>query len=261
MAEIYIDFWLKTIAGNVGICLDFGDGRILRHNSEERFPAASLIKLPIFLCYRRACEESSICSDQRIVLQAKDMVGGCGRLQHEAPGRQYPLGTIAEWMLTLSDNTATNILIDILGLDKINSLIQRLGLSATTLERKLMDTVARVQGRDNWTRPEDMLRLFQLLKAPPAHLASAAAATLTVLKNQAINHKLPKDLPADTVVAHKTGELDDTEHDAGIIFRQGASAIAVVMTTGLADASQGVALCRRVGAWVYAQMVDIQEHG
>ena len=156
-------------------------------------------------------------------------------------------------MPTISDNTTTNILIDILGVDRISALIQRLELSATTLERKLMDAPAGAQGRDNWTSPEDMRRLFQLLKAPPAYLATAAA-TLTVIKGQEINHKLPHDLPTGTVVAHRTGELDDTEHDAGIIYRGTAAAIAVVMATDLAHSSQGVALCQRVGAWVYTQM-------
>ncbi|MDJ0783816.1 MAG: serine hydrolase [Desulfosarcinaceae bacterium] len=254
MREGLTAVWLKGFSGVAGICVDLGDDRRLTHHPMRPFPAASLIKLPIYISYRLACQTDGLDPQQQLVLRQRDIVGGCGRLQHAPPGSRFSLETIARWMLTHSDNTAANLLIERLGFHRINLLIQALDLRATRLERKLMDRAARAAGRDNWTSPADMLTLFQRLRHPPAALAAVAAKTLATLERQTLTHKLPHHLPTGTVVAHKTGELDDSEHDAGIIYRGGAAAIAVVLTTHLSEPSQGVALCRRVGVWTYDRM-------
>ena len=113
MEPLPLDIWLQDLSGEAGICVDLGDdGPPLAHNASRPFPAASLIKLPIYLCYRLACQSGELNRSQAVTFTAEDMVEGCGRIQHAPPGSRFALETIAEWMLTVSDNTAANRLIE-----------------------------------------------------------------------------------------------------------------------------------------------------
>ncbi|MFL2081195.1 serine hydrolase [Latilactobacillus sakei] len=139
--------------------------------------------------------------------------------------------SVDEWiqlMIQQSDNNATNLLIDFAGMTEINQYIQQQGYTQTKLERKMLDDAARNQGLDNYTSVKDVLQFLNLLyqnrdQAPYSKM-------LTIMKGQQTRTKIPSQLPANTVVANKTGELADVENDVGIVFKDNDPFAIVVLT-------------------------------
>lgn len=139
--------------------------------------------------------------------------------------------SVDEWiqlMIQQSDNNATNLLIDFAGMTEINQYIQQQGYTQTKLERKMLDDAARSQGLDNYTSVKDVLQFLNQLyqnrdQAPYNKM-------LTIMKGQQTRTKIPSQLPANTVVANKTGELADVENDVGIVFKANDPFAIVVLT-------------------------------
>jgi beta-lactamase class A len=165
-------------------------------------------------------------------------VGGAGPLEHAAYGTSLELFELIKLMITESDNTATNILIKILGMDAVNNLAHTLGCHDTLLERHMMDFTARAAGRDNFTSPADMNILLSRLYAKDCIDPASDQTMLAILLRQTDKCKLPLLLPPGTVIAHKTGELDGIEHDSGIIYGK-TPYILTIMTENLPDEEQG----------------------
>ena len=166
-------------------------------------------------------------------------------------GASLRLEDLALFMLAVSDNTATNILIDYLGMDKINTSIKALGTKETILGRKMLDFEARKAGRDNFTSAADVgIVLASFLKEDPR--------VLDMLSLQKNRSKLPSALGYDDmddlepVLAHKTGELGGIEHDSGIFFyATPRPVIVVVLTENLPDSATGCAFIGRIGKIIY----------
>ena len=155
-------------------------------------------------------------------------------------------------MIILSDNVATNILIDALGMAKINETIRQQGFSHTSLQRKMMDGKAKEQGLDNYTTAYDVKMLLMGLEQQASTLSPASRQQfIDILKRQQCNNKLPKLLPADTSLAHKTGDLPQVEHDAGIMYIEDKPIVVVVLTKALVDNLDGVKFNNVIGKIVY----------
>jgi len=134
-------------------------------------------------------------------------------------------------MVTLSDNTATNVLIDRLGMDKIAARMQALGLNGTKLRRHMMDTAAARRGDENVSTPDELARLLTLMneRMPEA---------IALLKKPKEN-RLRKGLPEGVASADKSGELEGVRVDAGIVFAKNRPYALSVMTTFLKDEAEG----------------------
>ncbi|MDF2501426.1 MAG: per1 [Anaerosporomusa subterranea] len=214
---------------------DLGMG--LRHNPIV-LPSASLIKVFIMAeAFHRASIGCLDLSDSAEVTPTV-RVGGAGPLEHAAYGTSIKLLELIELMITESDNTATNILIRILGMDSVNKLAYTIGCHNTLLGRHMMDFTARAAGRDNFTSPTDMNILLGRLYANDCINPDSSQAMLAILLRQTDKCKLPLLLPPGTVIAHKTGELDGIEHDSGIIYGQ-TPYILTIMTENLPNEEQG----------------------
>ncbi len=238
-----------------GLCVQIeDDAPLIMHNAEMRFSAASLIKLPIAYKYHGKCLSGGLSSQSVFQLQKEHWVDGCGVLKDAAPGSEFNLDHIAHVMLTQSDNVATNILIDMLGLEPINRTIGDLGMHGTSLQRKMYDFEAKARGLDNWITPGDVQAFLLRLQNPRPHERKICAYIIQTLKDQQLNHKLPALLPPGTPVAHKTGELTGVEHNAGIIYGPKRTCCITAMTQGLEDNSRGVDFCRQAGRLVYAAL-------
>ena len=132
----------------------------LKVGNMEAYPAASLIKLPILY---ELFNNSKYNLDEKIEITLKDKVGGFGIIQYLHNNVKLSLRDLAILMIILSDNTATNILIDICGMDNINFTLKKLGLKDTKLRRKMMDLKSKNMGLDNYTSPYDMIKLLEVL--------------------------------------------------------------------------------------------------
>jgi beta-lactamase class A len=152
-------------------------------------------------------------------------------------------------MLSVSDNTATNILIDALGMDEINGSIRRVGASGTGLRRKMMDFASARAGRENYTTASDVaLVLEEILKN---------RRMIELLSVQKSTSGLPALLPFDdmddveAVLIHKTGGLQGIYHDAGVFFYSSDPIITVALTSGAKSSMNGQAFCASVGKTAY----------
>lgn len=219
---------------------------MISENESEVFPAASLIKLPILYCLFEMAKKGSIDLEQRVVVEKSNYAGGFGVIKDLKPGLKLTYKDLAVLMITLSDNVATNILIDQLGIDRINKTIAALSMTETRLERKMMDAKAKEEGFDNFTSAGDMMKILEAISR-----SQYSEEMLEILFNQQCNNKLPFLMGKDIRLAHKTGDLPGVEHDAGILFIEARQILIVVLTKNLEDNLKGVQSLQRIGRQIY----------
>ena len=221
----------SRVDGVVGYSImDLTSGDRMGHLERETFPTASTIKLAIVYELFKQAEETTVRLDEMVTLDRRQAVGGSGVL-FEMGTPTLSIGDYAVLMVTLSDNTATNILIDRLGMAKIAARMQGLGLSGTKLRRHMMDTAAAKRGDENVSTPDEIVRLLQAMhKGMPDAIA--------LLKKPKEN-RLRKGLPEGVASADKSGELEGVRVDAGIVFAKNRPYVLCVMTTFLKDEAEG----------------------
>ena len=199
---------LDAVPARLGVVWQSLNGAFdVRHNADARFPAASVIKVPILLELHNRAAQNGLSLDEKVVLQPHHKVGGAGVLLELHDGLELTLDDLGRLMTVVSDNTASNLLIDRLGMDAVNRWMKNEGLQDSHLGRRFMETPSK--DRDNWMTPADAALCMQA--------ARKLAAALEILKRQQYREKIPLLLPCDTVVAHKTGELEGVRHDAALV--------------------------------------------
>ncbi len=165
-----------------------------------------------------------------MTLDRRQAVGGTGVLV-EMGTPTLSIRDYAVLMVTLSDNTATNVLIDRLGMDRIAARMQGLGLHATKLRRHMMDTAAARRGDENVSTPDELVRLLKAMN-------DGMPQAIELLKKPKEN-RLRKGLPEGVASADKSGELEGVRVDAGIVFAKNRPYALCVMTTFLKDEAEG----------------------
>jgi beta-lactamase class A len=209
--------------------LDLTSGDRIGHLEDAVFPTASTIKLAVVYELFKQVEARRIRLDDMLTLDRAQAVGGSGILFHLGTPT-LSLRDYATLMVTLSDNTATNVLIDRLGMDAINARMQALGLAATKLRRHMMDAAAARRGDENVSTPAEIVRLLQAINKEPD-----AVALLQKPKESRLRNGLPPEI--DT--ADKPGELEGVRVDAGIVFEKNRPYVMCVMTTYLKNDAEG----------------------
>ena len=216
---------LDGVAGYVFV--DLTSGEKIAHLEREVFPTASTIKLAIVYELFTQASEGRIKLDETMTLDRTKAVGGAGVLA-EMGTPTLSIRDYAVLMVTLSDNTATNVLIDRLGMDAIGKRMQMLGLGATKLRRHMMDTAAARRGDENVSTPDEIARLLQAM--PPEGIE---------LLKKPKESRLRRGLPPGVATADKPGELDGVRVDAGIVYAKNRPYIFCVMTTFLRSETEG----------------------
>lgn len=191
---------------------------LYQQDAGKRIPSASIIKIPILIAFMEKVENKEIELDARYSLQATDKVGGAGEVQHLPDGSRITFRYLAEEMIRISDNSATNILIRTIEMDYIQNWLRENGYEDTQLNRIMMDFKAIEEGRQNYTSPQEINDILIKLWNGAWLNENSRAEIMHWLKGCADNSTIPSQLPAGTVVAHKTGTLDYVRGDSGIIF-------------------------------------------
>lgn len=194
------------------------------------FPAASVVKMAILAAYLRAVDEGRIHPGQQLTLRGKDKVPGSGLLKGLPDGTQQTAGELAKLMIARSDNTATNLLMDLLGLEYLSDSFRRMGLKQTRLSRKMMDFSLRRKGVENVTTAEDTALVWRKFYHRQVGGREASEEYVELLKGQEIRDRIPALLPPGTPVANKTGLERGVCHDSGIIFGPGGDLLVCVLT-------------------------------
>ncbi|HLR34470.1 MAG TPA: serine hydrolase [Tissierellales bacterium] len=226
-----IESIIEETEANVGVAIkDLNNQGFLLINEEKVFPSASLIKLFILAEVCKQVKEGKIKLSEEITLTDEVKVGGDGILKELNSGHNFTIEELITLMIILSDNTATNIIIDLIGMEVVNDFIKGLGFDSTTLQRKMMDSEAVKANKENFTSAKDILTILDLLYKGELIDEESSAFMIDILKRQQVKGRLDLYLPEDTIIAHKTGDLDYLEHDVGIVYSENNPYIICVLT-------------------------------
>ncbi|WP_229365986.1 serine hydrolase [Fibrisoma montanum] len=188
------------------------------HHADERVPSASLIKLPILIEAMERIKAGQLDPDEIHILTDSEKTGGDGVLKTYSHRSRIAYRDLIRLMMIHSDNTATNILINELSQNAINQRIRSLGLSATQLNRVMMDTVAARQGRENYVTAREMNHLLKRMYHHQLATPALCDQMLDILRQNEDRQTIPRLLPKTVAVAHKTGILSYVRGDVGIIY-------------------------------------------
>lgn len=198
-------------------------------NGTDQKPSASLIKLVILNELYDQAAQGHINLEDTHTLTAEDIVGGTGIIQAAEPGTVYDYGKLAELMINQSDNTAANILIQLLGMEAINAQAQELGLEQSKLERMMLDTTAQAHGQENYTSANDMATLLTSIYDGTFVNSEMSTLAKGALESQALDSALGSVLPPSAEVAHKTGTLPQVTNDAAIVYGAQSPYVLVIL--------------------------------
>ncbi len=214
-------------------------------NSKKMQPA-SMIKMFVLAKAMSDVKNGSLLLDEPIVINSANIVGGAGSLSGYGAGREVPVRLALELMISQSDNTATNILIDRLGIENINKYISENGYSDTKLNHKMM----LVGGREsNYSSARDLGNLFKKIYNHECVDYQSDQLMISWLLKQEAEECLPTALPFLNI-AHKTGESDDSYHEGGICFGSSKDLIIVMMNDNLKDRTDTIEKMKKIASTV-----------
>jgi beta-lactamase class A len=216
-------------------------------------PAASTIKVLISAALWCAVEEGELDAGRRLTAGEAPAPGGGGLLESLDHATALTLADLDVLMLAVSDNAATNALIDVVGLTRVNDLGARLGLARTAVRRKMMDVEAAGRGHDNTTCARDMATLMAALGRAEQIPVRACRRVLHGLGQSHHTDVIARHLSAPgRVVACKQGMLDTVLHDVALV-EDGRARVALAVLSSPPGAAEGLArLAARIHATVTA---------
>jgi D-alanyl-D-alanine carboxypeptidase (penicillin-binding protein 5/6) len=250
--------------GDVAIAVKhLKSGESYEYRADEPMPTASLIKLPVMIAAYEASDKGKLSLDTRTELKAEDKVPGSGVLTaHFSPGATISLRDAIHLMIVYSDNTATNLVLDQLGLATTNDCMESLGCSDTRINSKVFrrDTSIAPERSTQFglgsTSARDMVKMCQLLYERKLVNEQACEQMLEHLYACEDRLKVPRLLPSGTRVAHKTGSVNASRTDAGIMETPSGPIAFCILTTNNKDESwtndnEGDLFCAELGSAVY----------
>jgi beta-lactamase class A len=234
----------------VGVAiLDLTDQRSLFVHADAVYPTASTIKIAVLAELFRQGKLGDT-----YIMDAKDVIPGADILQGLTPGvTRLTNRDLATIMVAVSDNAATNILIDRVGMESVNTWLTQLGLKETRLRRRMMDVKAAKEGRENTATPRELVTLLDALYRGRVLNKATTDDFFKILGTHAQNNFIPRLLPGDVVAATKEGDLDGVRNDAGVVFVAGRPFAIAVMTTFAKDEHEAEMSIARIAraAWSY----------
>jgi beta-lactamase class A len=274
------------LAGTIGITVKhLQTGEEILIEGDTLFPTASVFKLPLLVELYRQVEEGRISLDQRLVMNEKEKVPGSGILRELSPGLEMKVRDYVTLMMVLSDNTATDILLNLVGIENVDKNLRRLGFEKTKVvagcgdmlfdlaglgdlkpeERTLKVYAKRRKFNPNSkalgvedndvTTPQEMMRLLEdIFRGKVLSRGSCDAILETMKKCQTGPNRIPKYLPREKVeMARKTGSLSGIVNDIGIIYlrEKGEQYILCAFTKGLLKSSEGEEAIAKASKIVY----------
>jgi beta-lactamase class A len=224
----------RSLDGVMGVAIvDLTDGHKYLLHANDVFPQASSIKICVLAELYRQAQQGKLKLTDLYTVNTADLVQDSDIMGGLTPGvTQITLRDLATMMVAVSDNSATNVLIDRVGMDNVNAFLSAQGLRDTRLRRKMMDLKAAVEGRENVSTPNEMLNLLAALYRREILNKELTADFFKVLST----HKdswIPRDLPDDLKIADKPGALEGVRNDSGVIFVDKRPYVLCVMTTYL----------------------------
>jgi beta-lactamase class A len=246
----------QNLDGVMGVAIeDLTTGEHYFLHEDEVFAQASSIKITVLANLYLQVQQGKLKLTDLYTVQASDLVQDSYIMNGLTPGiTRVTLRDLATMMVAVSDNSATNVLIERVGMQNVNAMLDSLGLTHTRLRRKMMDLQAAKEGRENISTPHEMMRLLDAIYHGKVLNKESTADFFTVLGTNK-DSWIPRDLPADLKVANKPGSLEAVRNDSGIVFVEGRPYVICVMTSFLRNERDGEDAISKVSlaAW---QMFD-----
>ena len=230
--------------------IDLDTGETYACNGSERFRSASTIKTLILAALAQAVDRGDVDLGERIALPPDRKLGGSGVLNWLTDGIELPLADYAWLMIAISDNTASNVCIDAVGLKACTSLARSLDLPAMTLARYFQGRSAEPGQPENWVTSNDLARLFVAIATGAVASPEQTAWMLRLHSDQQLTRRLPRQLPDEVSYLGKTGTISEHMHDCGILTGPRGRVAVAALTRGPLDPYQGEELFGRIGRQV-----------
>ncbi|USG63926.1 class A beta-lactamase-related serine hydrolase [Brevibacillus ruminantium] len=251
---------ITECGGQWGIYLeDLQSNEVWGLHQDERFYAASLIKVPIMAAVFAESYAGKFALEDKITLRKEDQVGGAGILQHMTPGTSWSIYDLVTLMIIQSDNTATNLLIDLVGTEAIQSAISKTGMKNSQFYNKLMIIPAELEGYNEITAA-DLGNHLRSLATGKFISYNSCLQMIQILKQQQHRDRIPYLLPDPDgewigmlpkwELANKTGTVTGTAHDIGI-FYVGDRAITICLLSRDVDIVKANQVMAKIGRMVY----------
>jgi beta-lactamase class A len=255
----------RNLDGAMGVAIvDLTDGHKYLLHANDVFPQASSIKICVLAELYRQAQQGKLKLTDLYTVNAADLVADSDIMGGLTPGvTRITLRDLATMMVAVSDNSATNVLIDRVGMDNVNAFLASQGLRETKLRRKMMDLKAAGEGRENVSTPAEMARLLSALYNGEILDKEMTADFFKVLST----HKdswIPRDLPDDLKIADKPGALEGVRNDSGVIFVDNRPYILCVMSTYLRRERDGEDAIANISlaAWrMFDRLARASEYG
>jgi beta-lactamase class A len=248
----------RNLDGVLGVAIeDLTTGQKFLLRADSVFPQASSIKIAVLaeLYHQNQLAAAGTTGKakltDRYTMQSTDLVADSDIMGGLTPGvTRITNRDLATMMVAVSDNAATNVLIDHLGMDNVNALLDSLNLHNTRLRRKMMDVKAAAEGRENISTPREMLTLLEKIYQGEVLSKESTADFFKLLSTHKCSF-IPRDLPDNLQIANKPGELEAVRNDSGVVFLQNRPYIICVMTTYLARERAGEEAIAKISAAAY----------
>jgi len=222
-------------------------------NAREEFHAASTMKTPVMLEVYKQAEAGELSLDDSVLVKNEfySIVDSSTYSLspdddsyselYEQIGTKQSLRDLVYHMIISSSNLATNIVIELVGADKVTQMLREIGANDIQVRRGVEDSKAYQQGLNNTTTAYDLMRLFEVIAQQEVVSGQASRAMIDILLDQRFNEMIPAQLSDDVRVAHKTGWITGLHHDSGIVFLpNGENYILVLLSKNLTDEDAGV---------------------
>ncbi len=257
-----IDQHLDGVMGVAIVDLATGDHYFL--HEDEVFAQASSIKITVLADLYLQAQQGRLKLTDLYTVQSSDLVQDSDIMNGLTPGvTRVTLRDLATMMVAVSDNSATNVLIDRVGMHNVNAMLDSIGLTHTRLRRKMMDLEAAKRGRENISTPREMMTLLDAIYHGKVLNKESTEDFFKILSTNKDSF-IPRDLPADLKIANKPGELEAVRNDSGIVFVEGRPYVICVMTAFLLNEREGEEAISKISleAWrMFDRLSRATEYG
>jgi beta-lactamase class A len=223
--------------------------RVAARMEKDVFPTASAIKLSVLYELLKQVEAGTLAFDTPAPINKAQLVGGTGVVQHLTTA-SLSLRDHATLMIMVSDNSSTNVVIQAVGMDKVNARMAALGLGDIRLRRLMMDAAAVKRGDENVASPQSLAKIAELLWRGEGLKPESLDTALGMLK--LVSGSIRDAVPARVPVYTKTGGLDGVRTEAGVVAVEGRPFAIAVMTTYLKDDAEGGRVIHDLTAAAYS---------
>ncbi len=237
-----LEHYIATVengGARVGVSAILPDGTRFAYRADEIFKSASCIKIAIMIELFRRIDAGEFSLEQTYVLKEEDKVPGSGVLQQLHAGIELTLRDVCYLMISISDNPATNILINHVGMEQVNATMRSLGLEHSVLGRPMRGRPANADEKENLATPAEFALLLNHILEGTAASAESCMAMMELLRLQSNDRRIGRFVPEGVMWGSKTGSYTTVVNDVGFVSTPDGPLVVAVFTEDVADLVAG----------------------